>query len=410
MYIQRNLEGTIRKYLDAPEILAIVGPRQSGKTTMLQHLMKGFPRAVSVSFDDQNILAMFEQATDDFITAYVRGNSYLFLDEFQYAKHGGKILKYIHDAHKKTKIIISGSSAVDLTVKAARFLVGRILVFHLPPFNFSEFLTARDPAYAKIHRLYALRMQASRKGAIIVPHPVHVKFVRLYEEYLLFGGYPRVVLEPDHIKKQELLRNIYNTYFLREVRDILGLVEDYKLQLLMKALALQIGGLISYGELGNLSGFSYVSVKKYVNFLEKTYICIFARPFYRNKRTEIVKNPKVYFFDTGMRNSIVNDFRALRDRPDRGAILENGLAMQFVKSGVAFNFWRDKKQHEVDFVCAETSGIQRAIESKTNLRDSNIAGIRAFSAAYPTIRVCTSYLLRSAKQRPYLGAFPAYLF
>ncbi|PIT96655.1 hypothetical protein COT82_02045, partial [Candidatus Campbellbacteria bacterium CG10_big_fil_rev_8_21_14_0_10_35_52] len=310
MYIKRNLENKIIKYLETPEIIAVVGPRQCGKTTMLKQIMSFLADAISVSFDDQNILGLFEKSPDDFITAYVKGRKYLFIDEFQYAKHGGKILKYIFDT-QKIKIIISGSSVADLTIHAIKYLVGRVLVVNLYPFNFREFLSYKDIAYLKIYDEYKNKFSLSEEKPLEISVPTREKLLKYYEEYLTFGGYPRVALEENIETKKELLKNIYNTYFLREVRDILGLIDDYKLGVFIKGLALQTGNLIEYNELSNLTGYSYSSVKKYLNFLEKTYICKLVRPFFKNKRTEIVKNPKVYFIDTGIRNTVINDFRGL---------------------------------------------------------------------------------------------------
>jgi len=412
MYIKRNLEGTILKYFDAPEIIAVVGARQSGKTTMVNRIIKRFDNAVSISFDDRNILKMFEKETDDFIKIYVKGNKYLFIDEFQYAKNGGKILKYIFDTQKiypapfnrnitsikntrvkrcGVKIIISGSSAVDLTVQAIKYLVGRILVFNLYPFDFQEFLSAKNKGYLKIYKDYHKQVQQYKNIDITTGESVHQKLLRYYGEYLLFGGYPRVVLESSDEAKKELLRNIYNTYFLREVRDILGLIDDHKLDSLIKGLSLQVGNLIEYDELCRLSGFSYPSLKKYLNFLEKTYICRFIKPFYKNKRTEIVKNPKVYFIDTGLRNFAVDDFRKLDKRQDMGALLENGLAQQFIKQDKKINFWRDKKKNEIDFILSLGNGKIAAIESKSYLKSKTSKSIEVFQKKYPDIDVYSSY-------------------
>lgn len=409
MYIKRKLEGKILEFLDAPEIIAIVGPRQSGKTTMLNRLNSKLKDAVFVSFEDQNTLQMFEKNTDDFINTYIMGNKYLFIDEFQYAKNGGKILKYIFDS-QKIKIIITGSSAIDLTVRAVRYLVGRVLVFHLYPFDFEEFLSAKDKNYLKLFKQYKKQADRLSGAGIKIGEEAHKKLSDYWEEFLLFGGYPRVATEDNYERKKELLRNIYNTYFLREVRDILGLIDDYKLDSLIKGLALQIGSLIEYGELSRVSGFSYPSLKKYLNFLEKTFICQFTRPFFKNKRTEIVKNPKVYFLDTGLRNAIFDDFRKIDQRADKGALLENGLASSFIKSGYQFNFWRDKKKNEIDFVLSLGEGKTIAVESKSYLKNINIASARVFSEKYPNIKLYFSYQNADKKIIGSKEIYPAYLF
>ena len=408
MYIKRNLEETILLYLDSPEIIAVVGPRQCGKTSLIRHLFESLNSALVVSFDDQAILTLFEKSPDDFIAAYVQGTSYLFIDEFQYAKSGGKILKYIADT-QKIKIIISGSSAIDLTVQAVKYLVGRIIILNLYPFDFQEFLLARDRAYHTLYLKYRGLVGFIQKKNIAVPSIIHQKLLGYFEEYLQYGGYPRIILEPNPEIKKELLRNIYNTYFLREVRDILGLVDDYKLSNLMKGLALQIGNIIEYNELCRLSGYSFQSLKKYLNFLEKTYVCQFVRPYFTNKRTEIVKNPKVFFFDTGLRNSIIEDFRSLDMRTDKGSLLENGIATQFIKKKYAFHYWRDKKKNEIDFILSLADGVMVAIESKSRVGRKEIISKKAFEKAYPAIKTFVSYQALNLRITDTRGFYPAYL-
>ena len=411
------------KYLETPEIIAVVGARQSGKTTMISKLIGELEGAVFVSFEDQNILRMFEKETDDFVNLYLKGNRYLFIDEFQYAKNGGKILKYIFDAQEmnfaplaaarkktKTKIIISGSSAIDLTVQAIKYLVGRILVFTLYPFDFQEFLLSKNKNYCQIYQEKLGQAKRFENVEVKIGDSVHQKLWQYYEEYLLFGGYPRVVLEDDYQVKKEILRNIYNTYFLREVRDILGLIDNHKLDSLVKGLSLQIGNLIAYQELSRLSGYSYPSLKKYLNFLEKTYLCRSIKPFYKNKRTEIVKNPKIYFFDTGLRNFVADDFRKLNKRTDAGALLENGIAQQFIKKDYKFNFWRDKKKNEIDFILSLSDGKTVAVESKSYLKSGKIKAEKIFKKKYPEIDIYLSCHEISEKIKDRKKIYPAYLF
>ena len=135
MYVRRTLEMKVRKFLKRPEILAIIGPRQAGKTTLMKMIHEKLPQSTFISFEDARILGLFEHEIDQFAETYVRGRNYLFIDEFQYAAHGGKRLKYLFD-HFTTKIVISGSSVADLTIQAIKYLVGRIIVIELFPFDF----------------------------------------------------------------------------------------------------------------------------------------------------------------------------------------------------------------------------------------------------------------------------------
>ena len=139
MYIRRQLEEKINKYLHTREIVAVIGPRQSGKTTLLKHIYNNLKNAIFLDFEDRDILELFNEDIKSFIELYVKKYDYTFIDEFQYAKAGGEKLKYIYDNYK-TKIIISGSSASELTIQSVKYLVGRIFIFNLYPCSFEEFL------------------------------------------------------------------------------------------------------------------------------------------------------------------------------------------------------------------------------------------------------------------------------
>lgn len=363
MYIKRKIEGEILKYIERPEIIALVGPRQCGKTTTIKKIYGGLKRAIFLTFEDQEILNLFEKNIKVFIQRYVAGNNYIFIDEFQYAKNGGKLLKFIYDTHH-AKMIISGSSALDLTIKAAKYLVGRVFVLEMLPFDFGEYLLFRDRKYHTVYEENKIDLKKAKAYPLTAAQNEILK--KYFEEYTIWGGYPAVVLSKTKEEKKETLKNIYNTYFLRDVKDILGLVDDYKLGKLIKALAFQIGNMIEYGELSEISEFSYHTLKKYINFLNKTYIAGFIHPFYRNKRKEIVKNQKVYFFDTGLRNHIVNNFQILSARQDAGALLENACYMQFIKNEHLPQYWRDKNKNEVDFILDIGDGQHAALEVKLN--------------------------------------------
>ena len=347
MYIKRKIEDQILKYLHTPEILAIVGPRQCGKTTTLKQVYQNLPNAVFLNFEDQETLSMFENNIKQFAQTYVVGKKYVIIDEFQYARNGGKLLKYLYDMHK-TKIIISGSSIIDLTVKAIKFLVGRIFVFNMFPFDFFEFLLYRDSNFAGLYKKMKINLK-KRATQNLGKEQMDI-FRNYYEEYVIWGGYPRVILAKSRDEKIEVLKNIYNTYFLRDVKSVLGLIDDYKLGKLIKALSLQIGNMVEYNELAQISELSFLTIKKYLNFLSKTYINELIKPFYQNKRKEIVKNQKIYFYDTGLRNFIVNDFRYLNERLDSGSLLENSFWVQLIKNGNNAQYWRDKNKNEVDFI------------------------------------------------------------
>lgn len=356
-YIHRSLEDRLKKYLPLPEILAIVGPRRVGKTTLLHHLEKSLPDCLYLTFENQVILDLFDLEIDAFAERYIKRNKSLIIDEFQHAKNGGKNLKYLYDTFPGKKIIISGSSSPDLTIKALKFLTGRCLVFTLLPFSYSEFLSTKEIS------------------------PTGGELKKYFAEFVTYGGYPEVVLQSDAEIKKTLLQNVYSLFFAREVSDLVSLSDDYKLKNLLRALTLSIGNLVEYRELSQISGFDFLSLKKYLNFLQKTYIAFFVPPYYTNKRTEIVKNPKFYFYDLGLRNSLIDNFTTFELRPDKGQVVENFVAIALQALEKPVKFWRTKNKAEVDFV-VELGGKLAAIEVKAGKESDVPPSLRSFMEKY----------------------------
>ena len=384
MYYKRKLENTILEYLDKKEILAIVGPRQSGKTTLLKKIQIGLKNSVFLNFEDKEVLELFETDIKNFAKKYFNNYKYIFIDEFQHSKNGGKNLKYLYDTFSQNKIIISGSSAIDLTIYAIKFLVGRIFVFNLHQLDFEEFLNFKQQDLLSVYLDYKkdLDLKYGKINFLNISTTLNNQFNKILEEFLLWGGYPRVVLAKDEKEKRIILKNIYNTYFLRDIRDTLGLIDDFKLAKLIKALAIQAGQLVEYNELGQISGYDYLTLKKYLNILEKTFICMPLAPFFQNKRKEIVKNPKLYFFDTGIRNYIVNDFKNLSDRADASSLYENFVFNQLTKQEIIINFWRTKAGAEVDFIL-EINAEKVPLEIKSNLKKAVLTkSLNAFMEDY----------------------------
>jgi len=345
-YIERDLEKEISKYNKSKEIIAVVGARQCGKTTLVKNLLskleKRGKKISVVSFDNQKILQLFENDLDSFIDQHIKGYDILFIDEVHYSKDSGKKLKYLYDSFN-IKIFISGSSASEISIYSLKYLVGRIFIFKLYPFSFKEFLRAKNKNLLEIYEKNLYKKEIlSRLN----------KYLR---EFLIYGGYPRVVLSKTIDEKVKVLENIYNTYLLREIKEILGLSEDEKLIKLIKSLSLQIGGIINYNKLSDLTGFSYADLKKFINILEKTFICQQIAPYYTNKRVELVKSPKIYFYDFGFRNVAIDNFS--KERSDLGAMYENFIFSELIKKDVSLKYWNTKSGAEVDFIMEKNNNL-----------------------------------------------------
>jgi hypothetical protein len=342
MYIKRSLEEKISKYLKTPEIIAVTGARQVGKTTLLQQIHQGLDKSLFITFEDVAYRQLFDTDIKAFIELYIKPYNFIFLDEFQYAKNGGQQLKLIFDTVRDKKIFISGSSVLDLTIHAVKYLAGRLFAFVLHPLSFDEYLAFKNQ---ELNRYLCEKKENAKLGAAMLE-----KIYAYLEEYIVYGGYPRVLLSQNHEEKKEVLRNILNVYLLRDVRDLMGLGDDYKMISLLKALSLQTGNVISYQDLSQITSLNFSSLKKNLNLLERTYIIGLPKPFFTNKRIELVKNPKVYFYDIGLRNAVIDDFRQTEMRQDKGALWENFIYAELIKEGVDVKYWRTKAKAEVDFI------------------------------------------------------------
>jgi uncharacterized protein len=360
-YIPRELESILLKFINSPEIIAVMGARQVGKTTMIENILSNIKdkNIVKISFNNIDIKDMFVNDTNEFIKNYVVGTDFLFIDEIHYAKNSGEKLKYIYDEYKnKIKIIITSSSSVDISIQSLRYLVGRVNIFELYTFSFYEFLLSKD---IKLANVYKTGTYTDSYFNLIKSY---------FNEYLLFGGYPRVVLEKDIDIKKKLLQDIYYTYALRDIKNIINLSDDFKLNNLIKSLSLQIGNIINYKELSNLTTLDYLTLKKIINLLNKTYICKEINPYFKNKRTELVKSKKIYFYDIGLRNAIIDTFNVQSN--DIGFIKENFIFSELIKNSIEPKYWRTNNGAEVDFIIEKGHNIY-PLEVKNNLKQANIS-------------------------------------
>ena len=353
MYIKRQLEAQIEPFLARKEVISIIGPRQAGKTTFIQNLAKKFEQKGKmvkfITFEKRADLDLFNNNIEDF-KKITQQYEVVFIDEFQYSSDGGQKLKYLYDT-TKIKFIISGSSSLELTFQTGKYMIGRLIEFSLTPFSFREFLSAKDrEMFVVLENISGADIFSfNLKDAL--GREINSRLAARLEEYLVFGGYPAVVLSAGAEEKKKVLEGIYDKYLLKDIKDLLRLATDNELDRLGKFLAGQIGNIIKYQELAGACGLNYKELKKHLNILSKTYIISLVAPFFTNKRTELVKNPKVYFNDLGLRNYSLADWRAVGSRNDLGALAENYgfiLLKSIFSRGV--KYWRTKAKAEVDFV------------------------------------------------------------
>ncbi len=371
MYVNRDLEKKIESYLHTPEIIALLGARQVGKTTLLKNLFEKRPNCNFITFEDREILTMFQEDINSFSKLFLSKCDILIIDEFQYAREGGQKLKFLFDTVPNKKIIISGSSSLDLTKQATKFLVGRIFQFKLHPFSFYEFLSFRDEeGYQNVLKKLINQVKqtiASKKESLPeLSSTIRIRFSRFVDEFIVFGGFPRASIAEDFEEKQIVLKNIFSTYLLKEIRDILNLSDDFEIEKLAKYLALKISNPIQMDELSNFIGVHIKKTRQLLNILEKTYIISLINPYFSNKLLEISKSKKIFFSDTGFRNSIIQNFQDIFLRPDKGALFENFVFSEITKGELEIKYWRTKSKAEVDFILEINSKII-PVEIKSNI-------------------------------------------
>lgn len=391
MLVSRDILPKIYSFIDRKEFIAIIGPRQSGKSTLLEIIESYLRNELNISsssikkitFEDLALRAAFESEPVGFINSLVEnqtGPTYFLLDEYQYIQDGGQKLKFIYDTMPRVKIILTGSSSLDLRWQVGKFMVGRLIHFYLYPFNFREFLEGKDPTWERIYqpnhiKLISILKEGGKEQFSNRVDESFRKFNFFFEEYSVFGGYPAVVLEASHEIKQHLLRDLYNAFALRDVKDLLFLATDRELLLLSRYLAIQIGQILVYKNLSNVSGLEFRQVKKHLHILTETFIISLLTPYYTNKQKELSKNPKVYFVDSGLRNYLINNFNNFLQRPDVGQLVENMVWRRLIEIfDVVGNlsFWRNKAGSEVDFV-VDYQGELIPIEVKySEYRDARI--------------------------------------
>lgn len=377
----RDLKEKIKPYFKRKEIIAIKGPRQAGKTTLMKDLYQELSqkkKCLYLTFEKRDDLEVFDKDIESFKKIYIEDYEIIFIDEFQYAENGGQKLKYLFDT-TKTKFIISGSSSLELTSQTGKYLVGRLFSFDLYPFSFSEFLRVKNQVLLKLTQSASQKLELMLAGKTnILPQKEPIKaeslkkkFNKLLEEYIIFGGYPEVILSAKKEEKRQILKGILETYLLRDIKSLLDLATDEELIHIAKFLSLQLGNLVVYQELSSAAGLSFSQLKKHLKILKETYILELISPYCRNKRTELSKNPKIHFLDTGFRNMLIDDFSSLNLRTDAGALFEGFVFTQLKRKIEAIGgikFWRTKSQAEVDFIIEKGEEVL-PIEVKSSLKE-----------------------------------------
>lgn len=360
--VEREVFSRILPWIKEKEIIALNGPRQSGKTTLLNKIKENLPAedVVYISFENNQNLTSFLTSPKEFVSAYSQKKNkvYFLFDEFQYVKNGGKILKELYDTFPQAKFIITGSASLAIR-EIAGALVGRIIYLNLYPFSFGESLQLQEkPLYDYWKKSNGFFRNYLKTGFVdYLPKPIfNSELAKSFELYLIYGGYPRVNTI-DSSLKQETLTNLLETYVEKDIIKYLRISDFIQFQNFVRSLAAINGGLLNYSSMSKELGTPYRQVRQYLSQLENTFVIKLINTYATNKTTEIKKTPKSYFLDIGLRNSLVNDFRSINSRPDKGNLIECFVFQQlYFRRRLENNFryeikyWRTKQGAEVDFV------------------------------------------------------------
>ncbi len=341
--VRRVLEEIVCQHINRQKAILIFGARQVGKTTLLENL-KCLPqeKTLFLNGDESDIREIFSSPNSTRLKHIFNGYKFVVIDEAQGIPDVGLTLKIIVDNIKEVQVIATGSSAFELMNHTGEPLTGRKFEFMLFPFSFSE----------------------------MVEEHGFLEEMRMLERRLVYGYYPEVVINQG--QEQKFLKLIAGSYLYKDLLRFENIRRSELLEKILKALALQVGSEVSYNEIAKLCGTDSKTVERYISLLEKAYIIFKLPALSRNVRTEIRKGKKIYFWDNGIRNAIINNFtETISLRPDIGAVWENFMISERMKlhhyhqTKINCYFWRTSQQQEIDFIEEYSNGF-RAFEFKWN--------------------------------------------
>lgn len=360
-YITRDLEKIIEANLNKGKIIILYGPRRSGKTTIIRHIFEKMSKSLFyLSCEQQRIRDSL--VPDSLKLKKIIGDAKnIFFDEAQYLDNPGLILKILIDNFPNLNIIASGSSSFELSGKIQEPATGRNLPFYLFPLSYQE-----------VEKHYP---------------STDMKFY--LEQILRFGSYPEVFHYTLEEEKIHYLTLLSDDYLYRDILNFNRVKQSRKLKEILVALSLQIGSEVSYNELANTLSIDRKTVEHFIDLLEKTFVIFRLYGFSRNLRSEVNRKVKIYFYDLGVRNALINNFNPMELRADKGAIFENYVIAEFIKQNINksyksnFYFWRTYSQKEIDLI-EEREGKLFGYECKYSDRKGIAkATLDEFVEAYP---------------------------
>ena len=392
VFIKRKILLRISRFLEYKEAIVIYGARQVGKTTIMKMLIKqlkdnGIADEAVFYFDleDLDMLNLCSQGVD-FLIRYIdartsyKGKIYLFIDEIQYLDNASSFIKLMVDNHSnRFKLIASGSSVLGIKSKIKKSLVGRIVTFEVFGLDFEEFLWFKK----KIFNLDKVADEKTEK-----------ELKQLFEEFIIFGTYPRIALISKIDDRRYYLKELIQTYIKKDIKDIGKIRNIMKFNNFLRILADQTPNLLNIDELASSVGIAKGTVYDYLTLLEGTYIARRLAPFFRNLRSELTKMPKIYFEDSGVLNYLKYDNIVEKVS---GQLLENSIYAELRKVvGLeSLRYWRTQSKQEIDFLVEHKRQLF-AFEVKKIYSGQKTTSLRYFSQKYPNSK---SFVITLEKRR-----------
>ncbi|MBU4047397.1 ATP-binding protein [bacterium] len=409
-FIKRKILPHISNFLNYKEAIVIYGARQVGKTTIMKMLINELkstnkiPEEAVFYFDleDLELLELCNQGVDHLIryinarTSYnsnsspapsnSQGKIYLFIDEIQYLNNASSFIKLMVDNHSnRFKLIVSGSSVLDIKSKIKQSLVGRIVTFEVLGLDFEEFLWFEKKKY-HLDKVADTDKKTQKE------------LKQLFEEFIIFGAYPRVALISNLNNRRYYLKELIQTYIKKDIRDIGKIRNIMKFNNFLRILADQAGNLLNIDELASSIGIARETVYDYFILLEGTYIARRLAPFFKNLRSELTKMPKIYFEDTGILNYL--KYNDIVEKVG-GELFENCIYAELRKTvGLeTLRYWRTQSKQEIDFVIQHQKQVF-TLEVKKIYSGQKTTSLEYFSQKYPNSK---SFIITLEKRREAKG-------
>lgn len=358
--VKRKIENQVEELLGKNKVLLILGTRRVGKTFLMNAIQKKYKEPVVVlNGEDFEVQELLKKRTSVNYKRIIGSARLLILDEAQVIPEIGKILKLMIDSIPHLTILATGSSSFDLLNKAGEPLTGRQIQFNLYP-------------------LAQLELTESES---------YLETVQNLEERLVYGSYPELFQLNTYTEKSGYLQQLIQSYLLKDILAFEGIRQSDKVIRLLRLIAYQVGSEVSYNELAGQLGISKNTVENYLDLLSKVFIIYRLSAYSTNQRKEVSKSSKWYFFDNGIRNAIINDFRPPGLRNDIGTLWENYIISErikrnsYLKENVQYHFWRNYNQQEIDLIEIKDGKIY-AYEFKYS-PDKKVKVPVAFATAYP---------------------------